>query len=252
MRGSKYIRSNLGDTFCNVKKDLIAGVNVLFSGTSCQVDGLKKFLGKDYDNLICIDIVCHGVPSPMVWEEYLKWQEKRKKSKVKTVDFQNKKDYGWCEHVETLFFENGKKKDSKVFTHLFYRHNIIRPSCFECPYKSIMHPGDITIADYWGIEKAAPEFNDNRGVSLVLVNNEFGQKIFGSVKDMVKYKKTRIEDSMQPPLKAPFEKPNEREQFWSDFANKDFEFIAKKYGGESKVNDLKRVINNYRRKLVEK
>ena len=222
MRGSKYIRSNLGDTFCNVKKDLIAGVNVLFSGTSCQVDGLKKFLGKDYDNLICIDIVCHGVPSPMVWEEYLKWQEKRKKSKVKTVDFQNKKDYGWCEHVETLFFENGKKKDSKVFTHLFYRHNIIRPSCFECPYKSIMHPGDITIADYWGIEKAAPEFNDNRGVSLVLVNNEFGQKIFGSVKDMVKYKKTRIEDSMQPPLKAPFEKPNEREQFWSDFANKDF------------------------------
>lgn len=252
MRGSKYIQSNLGDTFQNIKKDLVAGITVLFSGTSCQVAGLKKYLGKDYDNLICIDIVCHSVPSTKVWKEYLKWQEKKKKSKVKKVDFRNKKDYGWREHIETLYFENGKKKDSKVFANLFGQRNIVRPCCYECPYKSIMHPGDITIADYWGIEKAAPEFDDNKGVSLVLVNNEFGQKIFDNVKDMLKYKKTRIEDSMQPALVAPFERPAEREQFWSDFANQDFEFIAKKYGGASKVKELKRSLINIKRKLVKK
>lgn len=251
MRGSKYIQSNLGDTFQSVKKDLAAGITVLFSGTSCQVAGLKKYLGKDYDNLICIDVVCHGVPSPKVWKEYVKWQEKKNKSKAKTADFRNKKDYGWREHIETLYFENGEKKDSKVFTNLFYQHNILRPCCYECPYKSVMHPGDITIADYWGIEKAAPEFDDNKGVSLVLVNNEFGQKIFDNVKDMLKYKKTRIEDSMQPPLIAPFERPCEREQFWSDFANQDFGFIAKKYGGASMVKSLKRFIIKIKRKLVK-
>ncbi|MGN1132667.1 MAG: Coenzyme F420 hydrogenase/dehydrogenase, beta subunit C-terminal domain [Ruminococcus sp.] len=252
MRGSKYIQSNLGDTFQNVKKDLVAGKKVLFSGTSCQVAGLRKYLNKDYDNLICIDIVCHGVPSPKVWEEYLKWQEKKKKSKVRSVDFRNKKDYGWRTHVETLFFENGKKTDSRVFAIMFNQDSILRPSCYKCPYKSIMHPGDITIADYWGIEKAAPEFDDNKGVSLVLVNNESGQKIFDNVKDMLKYKKTGIEDSMQSALKAPFKKPDEREQFWKDFATHDFEFIAKNYGGESKVRDLKLFLKNIKRKLVEK
>lgn len=252
MRGSKYIQSNLGDTFRNVKNDLVTGKTVLFTGTSCQVAGLRKYLGKDYDNLICLDIVCHGVPSPKIWEEYIKWQEKRKKSKVKSVDFRNKIDYGWRSHIETLVFENGKKKDSQVFTYLFYKHYILRPSCYECPYKSVMHPGDITIADYWGIEKAAPEFDDNKGVSLVLVNNQVGQRMFDSVTDMLKYKQTRIEDSMQPPLEKPFEKPLEREQFWKEFNNYDFEFIAKKYGNESKVSDLKRVIKNLKRKLAEK
>lgn len=250
MRGSKYIQSKLGNTYQNVKRDLLNGRLVLFSGTSCQVAGLKKYLGQEYENLLCIDIVCHGVPSPKVWGAYLKWQEKKNKSKVKTVDFRNKKDYGWCEHIETLFFENGEKKDSKVFTNLFYQHNILRPCCYECPYKSVMHPGDITIADYWGIEKAAPEFDDNKGVSLVLVNNEFGQNVFDSVKNVLKYKETRIEDSMQPPLIAPFEKPLEREQFWSEFANKGFDYVAKKYGGAGVANRIKRHLRKIKRKLV--
>ena len=140
MRGSKYIQSRLGNTFKNVKVDLDAQRSVLFSGTSCQVAGLEKYLGKEYDNLFCVDIVCHGVPSKKVWDAYLHWQEQKNYSKISSVDFRNKKDFGWHDHVETLYFENGKSMSSRVFKELFYGHTVLRPSCYECPYKSVMHP----------------------------------------------------------------------------------------------------------------
>ena len=249
MRGSKYIQSKLGDTFKNVRKDLDAGKNVLFSGTSCQVAGLKQFLGKEYNNLFCIDIVCHGVPSTAVWKSYLHWQEQKNHSKAIKVNFRNKKDFGWHDHVETIEFENGKSASSRVFRNLFYGHMILRPSCYECPYKSVMHPGDITIADYWGIEKAAPEFDDNKGVSLVLVNNEKADSIFENVKIELQWKSTRIEDSMQPPLKAPFPKPEGREQFWNDVNEKSFSYIARVYGDNGTANYIKKVLKRIKRKI---
>lgn len=249
MRGSKYIQSKLGDTFKSVKKDLNNGKKVLFSGTSCQVAGLKQYLGKEYDNLFCVDIVCHGVPSPLVWKKYLKWQEQRNKGKVIKVDFRNKKDFGWNSHVETIWLVNRKKVNSEIFKNLFYGHMILRPSCYECPFKSIMHPGDITIADYWGIEKAAPEFDDNKGVSLVLVNNEVGENFFENIKDQLVWKKTRLEDSLQPPLKAPFPKPDGREKFWIELHNKNFDYIVKKYGGDSIFNSYKKFFRKVKRKL---
>lgn len=251
MRGSKYIQSRLGNTFKNVKVDLDAQRSVLFSGTSCQVAGLEKYLGKEYDNLFCVDIVCHGVPSKKVWDAYLHWQEQKNHSKISSVDFRNKKIFGWHDHVETLYFENGKSTSSRVFKELFYGHTVLRPSCYECPYKSVMHPGDITIADYWGIEKVAPEFDDNKGVSLVLVNNEAGKKAFEivKVKEGLIWKQTKLEDSMQPPLKDPFPKPDNREQFWSDFENKSFEYVAKKYGGIGLKNDAKSFLRKIKRKI---
>ena len=199
MRGSKYIQSKLGDTFKSVKENLDAQKSVLFSGTSCQVAGLKKYLGKEYDNLFCVDIVCHGVPSKKVWDAYLQWQEQKNHSKVASVDFRNKKDFGWRDHVETIRFGNNRTVSCKVFTNLFYGHSVLRPSCYECPYKSVMHPSDITIADYWGIEKAAPEFDDNKGVSLVLINNEAGERAF----DKVRALKIRFLISMPVIMKLP-------------------------------------------------
>lgn len=251
MRGSKYIQSRMNDTYKNVKYDLEAGRKVLFSGTSCQVAGLKGYLRREYENLLCIDIVCHGVPSPKVWKTYLAWQEKKSRSKVKKVDFRNKKDFGWRDHIETLCLENGKIVNSKVFTTLFYGHSILRPCCYECPYKSVVHPGDITIADYWGIEKAAPEFDDNKGVSLVLINNENGNEVFDAIKDRMKWQETRLEDSMQPPLIAPFPEPMNRRKFWNDFANRDFNYIVKKYGSEGIKNRIKNTLRRIKRKLIK-
>ena len=250
MRGSKYIQSSMGGTYKDVKSDLEHGRIVLFTGTSCQVAGLKSFLGREYSNLLCVDIVCHGVPSPAVWEKYLEWQERKAKAKVIAVDFRNKKDFGWRDHIETLTMGNGERVSSSFFKEIFYGHNALRPCCYECPFKSIMHPGDITIADYWGIEKAAPEFNDNKGVSLVIVNNDKGAVVFENVKDNLVWKQTRIEDSMQPPLIAPFPKPESREQFWEDFRERKFEYIAKKYGGYGTINKLRKKIGKVKRSIV--
>lgn len=252
MRGSKYIQGKMGDTFRNVKNDLVSGRRVLFSGTSCQVAGLQWFLGKEYKDLRCVDIVCHGVPSKNVWNAYLQWQEKKYRSKVVMVDFRNKKDFGWHDHVETIYFENGKLTNSRVFKNLFYGHTVLRPSCYECPYKSEMHPGDITIADYWGIENAAPEFDDNKGVSLVLVNNEFGEKMLEQVKEQLIWKETKLEDSLQPTLKAPFPQPQNREQLWNDFNNKSFGYVAKKYGGYELKNNIKISLRRIKRKVKSK
>lgn len=250
MRGSKYIQSKIGDTYKKVRADLEVGRRVLFSGTSCQVAGLKRFLGKEYEKLLCVDIVCHGVPSTAVWKAYLNWQENRAKAKVMAVNFRNKEDFGWRDHVETLTMDNNKQVHSRVFKELFYGHHVLRQCCYECPFKSIMHPGDITIADYWGIEKASPELDDNKGVSLVLVNNDKGEKVFEKIKEELIYRRTRIEDSMQPPLKAPFPKPENREQFWTDFRSKDFGYIARKYGGYSVFIRTKRLMRKVKKKLL--
>lgn len=249
MRGSKYIQSRMGDTFLQVRKDLQEGRKVLFSGTPCQVAGLKSFLGKANDNLLCVDIVCHGVPSPAVWKKYLEWQEKRNKSKVTEVDFRNKQDFGWKSHIETLKMEKGISISSSVFRVLFYKHSILRPACYECPYKRIKRVGDITIGDYWGIEKAAPEMNDDRGVSLVLVNNDAGEAAFEQVKDLLLWKATRIEDSMQTPLRKSFDRPKEREMFWRDFASRDFEYVARKYGEFGSLAKIRRVLRGVKRRL---
>lgn len=250
MRGSKYIQSRLGDIFKDVKSDLNSGRMVLFSGTSCQVAGLNKFLEKEYDNLLCVDIVCHGVPSPLVWKKYLGWQENRAHAKVVSVDFRNKKDFGWRAHVETLILENGRPINSKVFAKIFYGHASLRPCCYECPYKSTMHPSDVTLADYWGIEKAAIGFDDNKGVSLVLVNNYKGKAAFQSVMEDIVYQSTKLEDSIQPPLKTPFPRPDNREIFWRDFKNMEFGNIAVKYGGNGVKNKLLNKVKNISRETL--
>lgn len=250
MRGSKYIQSSMGDIYKSVRNDLLVDRKVLFSGTSCQVAGLKSFLGKEYSNLLCIDLVCHGVSSPAVWKKYLKWQEKKMHGKTIAVDFRNKKDFGWRDHKEKICMDNGQTVNSNVFTSIFYSHLALRPCCYECPYKAIMHPGDITIADYWGIEKAAPEFDDNKGVSLVLVNGEVGEKASDMVKGAIRWKQTRIEDSMQASFKAPYPRPTNRDEFWNDFSNKDFDFISRKYGGAGVMNKIKRGLKGIKGRLI--
>ncbi len=244
MRGSKYVQSNTSDIFRSVKVDLLEGKKVLFSGTSCQIAGLKAFLGGEYDGLLCMDIVCHGVPSPLVLRDYLTWQESKNGAKVTHLDFRNKR-FGWSTHIETLDLDNGKQIDSRVYTSLFYAHNILRPSCYKCPYKGVMHPADITIADYWGIDKAAPGFNDDKGVSLVLVNNELGRTYFERACHSVDFKQTKLEDSMQPPLKGPFPCPPERGRFWDDYHRLTFEKIAKKYSEYGFSYRFKKKMNKY-------
>ena len=249
MRGSKYIQSTMGDVFRQVKGDLNNGSKVLFSGTSCQVAGLRSYLQKEYENLICVDIVCHGVPSPLVWKKYLEWQEQKNNGKITAVEYRNKTDYGWRDHVESLWFEN-KRVDSRIFTTLFYGHMIVRPCCYKCPYKDVVHPGDITIADYWGIEKVAPKFDDDKGVSLVIINSDKGNDMFKVTSGDLEYCATELSSSIQTPLIGPYDAPDKREQFWSDFDKKSFNYIVKQYGGAGIKSKTSKIMRALKRKIV--
>ena len=254
MRGSKYVQSDMLDMFRSVKADLESGRQTLFSGTSCQTAGLKAFLGREYSDLYCIDIVCHGVPSPLVWRDYLRWQEK-KYGKCIAVDFRNKRDFGWADHVETLTMEgkNGIRKiNSRIFTNLFYGHAILRPSCYKCPYKSVMHPGDITIADFWEIDRALPGFNDNKGVSLVLLNDPHGEELFGCLVGNLEVHKVRTKDCFRPSMLTPYPAPENRQAFWRDFSSQSFSTIAQKYGRDSVKARVKRHIKKALRVIYRK
>lgn len=231
-RGSKYIQSDMRDTITEVAKALAAGERVLFSGTPCQIAGLKSALAvKGLDKapeLITVDILCHGVPSPRVWRDYLDYIEKKHKKKISAVDFRNKTDYGWAAHTETVYFEDGSRYDSTDFRYLFYRHYVLRPSCFECKYKA-RHVSDITIADAWGIGKAAPDFNDDRGVSLVIPNTERGKELLESVRGRLDVICVDREPMMQDALVRSVERPQNYDEFWSDYQSKGMGRILKKY-----------------------
>ena len=201
-RGSKYVQSQLGDTFNLIKKDLALGKNVLFTGTPCQVAGLYSFLGnaKERASLFTCEMICHGVPSPLMWKEHLALIEKEKKSKV--TNYKNRsKVAGWNCHNEHFFLENGKSeyktKLSQNHKDLFYGHYIIRPVCHECKYAGFPRVADVSIADFWGIEDVMPDFYDNKGTSMIVVNTEKGENVFEQIKADFEYRESNITDAFK-------------------------------------------------------
>ena len=229
-RGSKYVQSEMRDAMKQAMEDLKAGKMVLFSGTPCQIAGIKGICPQEYrKNLLCMDIVCHGVPSPAVWDSYKEYMHKKYHGKITEVDFRNKRKHGWWDHVESVKI-HGFEIDSQIYKNLFYEHNILRECCYECPYKNLERQGDITIADAWGIAKAAPAFDDNHGVSLVLSTTDIGQQWLEKAFEVCDYEVCDIKDYMQDPFIKSFEKPADYEQFWKDYFSKDFaEIVKKKY-----------------------
>jgi len=238
-RGSKYVQSEMRDAMKEALNDLKEGRVVLFSGTPCQVAGMKAVCPEKFrDNLLCMDIVCHGVPSPAVWNAYKEYMQKKYHGKITAVDFRNKRNHGWWEHIESVKIR-GVEVDSQIYKNLFYEHNILRECCYECPYKSLERQGDITIADAWGIAHAAPQFDDNKGVSLVLCSSEKGQKWLDLGLQECDFMECDIKDYMQDPLKRSFEKPDNYEQFWRDYFTKDFADIVKAHYEDSIKTHIK-------------
>lgn len=180
LRGSKYVQSRLGGVYAEVRSLLRSGRSVMFSGTPCQAAGLKGFLQKDYDNLIAVDIVCHGVPSPKVYNKHLAEIAAAAGEPVERVEFRNK-DKGW-KGGETLFYtahhKFGDTKRREDYMRLFLNNVSIRPSCGSCAFNNRRSLADITLADYWGVDKQHPDFDDDRGVTLVIVNTEKGRRLF--------------------------------------------------------------------------
>ena len=260
-RESKYVQSDLSNVFQKVGSDLSSGITTLFTGTPCQCAGLKSYLqnkGIAQDKSILCDVVCHGTPSPRLWREHINFLMKKENSRIKEYHCKCKIK-GWHTHTERVVFENGKEDytslKSQMHKIIFYSHNALRPACHGCLYANFNRQSDITIADFWNIEKTLADFDDNRGVSLVLINTTKGEEIFEQIHKNILYIPSNLKDCMQPNLLKPTEVSNNREKFWNDYYEKGYYYIIKKYfnygfGGQLKVS-IKRIIKNFLHKVYK-
>lgn len=197
-RGAKYVQSQIGESYRNAEFFLKKGRLVLFSGTPCQIAGLKRFLRKEYCNLLTIDFICHGVPSPMVWREYLNNKiihqsktlshslESQEDIHIENISFRDKKS-GWKKYSITITFSipNGTGKrnpitisepfNKNIFLRGFLANLYLRPSCYACPVKNLKSQSDITIGDFWGIQNVLPNIDDDKGISVIIINSTNGE-----------------------------------------------------------------------------
>jgi len=230
LMGSKYLQSNLIFTF--VKTNVISK-KILFVGTPCQVAGLKMFLKKDYDNLICIDLICHGVPSLKLFKKYLDNIEEENNSKVINCNFRDKST-GWDSYSTTILLND--KKISKIhndddYMRLFLSDVALRKSCYNCNFKLGNKYSDITLGDFWGIKKFYPKMYDDKGVSAVIINTEKGKNIFDIIKEDLVFINCHLEEIVEgnPSLKKSAILSKKRELFFKDLDNKSINYLVSKY-----------------------
>ncbi len=218
LRGSKYLQSRIEDTYKSAKAYLENGKPVLFSGTPCQISGLKAYLRKDYENLYIQDIICHGAPSPVVWQKYLRFREERAVASARKASFRHKK-YGWKRYSVKLDFTDSTEymqiHHDDLYMKSFLSDLCLRPSCYKCHSKSVERESDITLADFWGIEKVCPEFFDDKGASLVLVNSSKGRRLFDKVLSQMRYKEVDadIVSKLNPSVYRSAKRPKNRKHF---------------------------------------
>ena len=236
IRSSKYLQSNAEGVYKDIRSLLIKGKIVFFCGCPCQIHALYNYLGKNYDNLVTCDFICRGVNSPKVFLKYMEMLEKLFDSRATEIKFKNKK-WGWHNFSLRVNFENGKEYCKDRYHDLFFigylqAGNFTRPSCYECHFKGFPQKADITLADFWGIEKVDPSMDQDKGTSLVMVNSDKGKELFDSIKDKIEWRQFTMADAragnpaMDGSLSAA--KPN-REAFFNDLDKLPFEKVAAKY-----------------------
>lgn len=248
-RGSKYVQSVIGDNFIKAKQFLKDGRKVLFSGTPCQIAGLKKFLRKEYENLLTVEVVCHGVPSPMVWRDYLDYKRAKRAVGKNTVSsslnklpviagisFRDKTN-GWKKYGFKISYAASKAAENSVsksadntnyeitpfsedlFMKGFLKNLYLRPSCYHCAARQGKSGADISIADYWGIQSIHPEIDDDKGTGLILINTKQGANYFNSTANQIdsltsSYNKAIMQN---PCIVKSVKEPNRRQQFWQNY-----------------------------------
>lgn len=222
---SKYIASNLEDTFIEIENYLQCGNKVLFCGTPCQVAGLKQFLGKEYTNLLLIDLICHGVGSPKIFNSCIKVIEKQLGCNISRYEFRSKKRKYEYDHIEKITLLNNKEVSLSTdpYIQLFLKQLCLRPSCGEnCKYRNEHRQGDITIADFKGLKQVFPKLaNESRNYSTIIINNNKGEKIISALeKSMILYE-CRIEDIKRynPLFYRQTRSTKKRDEFFTDYIN---------------------------------
>lgn len=199
-QGSKYVQSDLRGIYKQVKTYLQQEKYVLFSGTPCQIEGLRLFLQRDYPNLFLVDIICHGVPSPLVWREYLKYIRKAYQKQIKNIHFRDKKD-GWLKFCTLIQFTDDTikyiERNKDCFMKAFLTNISLRPSCSTCLFKTKARNSDITLADFWGIEQVLPAMHDDRGTSLLVIHSEKGQRLLHAIEKKCRYQSVNLDAAVE-------------------------------------------------------
>lgn len=242
-RGSKYVQSAIGESYKQVETFLKAGRKVMFTGTPCQIAGLRKFLRKDYKNLLTVDFVCHGVPSPLVWRLYLKEEINRYGKEITAVEDINFRDKytGWKTYSLSIKL-SGNIVSSTMFTddnymRAFLSNLSLRPSCYSCPAKAGKSGADITIGDFWGIENVLPELDDDIGISVLVNYNEI--KCPSIISELylhaVSYPEILVSN---PCLEKSVNKPVNRDFFFSQLMRKGFNCAVNKTCSTKFINRL--------------
>ncbi|RCX19271.1 coenzyme F420-reducing hydrogenase beta subunit [Anaerobacterium chartisolvens] len=250
-RGSKYVQSYMGDTYRDIKKRLDRGILVLFTGTPCQNAGLKCFLGKPYNNLIAVDIICHGVPSPLVFNDYVEYMKKKANSDISSISFRHKQP-GWTVHSMKIDFSNNSSYMADVLTDPylvgFLQNYFLRDCCHECKYAVLDRQGDITIADFWGYVSNRRKFrNDEKGISLVIINSKTGRDILEAVKGDYVVQKKDMREALNGNrcLQAPYGKNPLSDLFWKEYLDcRDFGLASQKYFYKRK-SSLRRMVSRF-------
>lgn len=237
-QGSKYVRSDCNQIFVDVMEQIHLGKKILFSGTPCQIYALKVFLNKNKKSLqevLTIDLICHGTPQKNLWIQYKKWLEQKAEAKMIAYSFRYKPE-GWKAYPAYAEFENGVRMvntaDTSVFSKLHMERYSITIGCFSCPFAKQERVSDITLGDYWGIEKVIPSIPSKTGVSLIMANTDHARIIVEAICRNDSYLEKTKDTSFfkyQHNLNSPTEKPEDYEQFWADYEKMNFERLLKKY-----------------------
>ena len=245
LRGSKYVQCDINKTYTEAKEILETGRTVLFTGTPCQINGLYSFLNKNYDNLYTQDIICHGVPSPKVWKNYLGYRNKIDKQVPIKINFRQK-DNGWKEFA--MSFKYAKKTYLKdhgedLYMKAFLSNLSLRDSCYECNFKDKKRISDITLGDFWGINNILPDMNDNRGISLVIINSEKGKELLENISNKIIKKQVDFEESIKYNSAMIHSVPlnKNREKFLRKIDSKNFSILCFKY---IRIPNLNKKISN--------
>lgn len=219
--GSKYVQSDINQCFRSCRDLLRDNKLVLFTGTPCQIAGLNHFLNKKYDNLLTMEIICHGVPSPKVLKKYIENIEKRKKKKVSSICFRSKYT-GWENYsVEYQYDDESKdliKHQDDLYNKIFLSNYVLRKSCYNCCFKQGKSNADITCGDFWGVRSVVPKMSDNNGISLVLCHSNKGGKYLDLIEACLQKESVKYEDAISenPVYLSSVRKPGSRDLFFSD------------------------------------
>lgn len=259
LRGSKYVQSEIGKTYYEAEEYLKSGRMVLFTGTPCQIEGLKSYLKKEYENLLCLDIICHGVPSPKVWQVYVDRHEREAEANTRKMFFRHKK-YGWKAYSVWFEFDNNKtyvqKLSEDLYMRAFLKNMCLRPSCYACSFKKKRRISDVTVADFWGIENVASEMDDDKGTSLVVVHSDKGEFIWNKVVEKLVVKEVELDEALRynPAMISSVTRNRYREEFLYGVNEETFERLVKRYDKPENpiINLLKRIWIRGKRWLKKK